>query len=69
MGLGLPSEMASYIESGISPWMYLWNPIDVGYGAAYATNELINGKTGAVGEKFSLGDLGEIDVVEDGDGT
>ncbi|MGN7479158.1 rhamnose ABC transporter substrate-binding protein [Solibacillus silvestris] len=68
-GLGLPSEMASYIESGISPWMYLWNPIDVGYGAAYAASELVNGKTGEIGEKFSLGDLGEIDVVEDGDGT
>lgn len=68
-GLGLPSEMASYIESGVSPWMYLWNPIDVGYGAAYAAHELIEGKTGAIGEKFNLGDLGEIEVVEDGDGT
>lgn len=68
-GLGLPSEMASYIESGVSPWMYLWNPIDVGYGAAYAVRDLVDGKTGALGEKFDLGDLGEIEVVEDGDGT
>lgn len=68
-GLGLPSEMASYIESGVSPWMYLWNPIDVGYASGYAAKELVDGKTGGVGEKLSLGDLGEIDVVEDGDGT
>lgn len=68
-GLGLPSEMASYIESGVSPWMYLWNPIDVGYGSAYAVYDLVQGKTGALGEKFDLGDLGEIEVVEDGDGT
>jgi len=68
-GLGLPSEMASYIESGVSPWMYLWNPIDVGYGAGYAIHELVEGKEGKVGEKFDLGDLGEIEVVEDGDGT
>lgn len=68
-GLGLPSEMASYIESGVSPWMYLWNPIDVGYAAAYAAKDLVDGKTGALGEKIKLGDLGEIEVVEDGDGT
>ena len=68
-GLGLPSEMASYIESGVSPWMYLWNPIDVGYAAGYAASELVAGKTGALGEKIGLGDLGEIEVVEDGDGT
>lgn len=44
-GLGLPSEMASYIENGVSPWMYLWNPIDVGYAAAYASVELVNDNT------------------------
>lgn len=35
-GLGLPSEIAPYIESGSCPWMYLWNPIDLGYLSAYA---------------------------------
>ena len=30
-GLGLPSEMATYIENGVCPYMFLWNPIDVGY--------------------------------------
>lgn len=68
-GLGLPSEMASYIENGVSPWMYLWNPIDVGYAAGYASVELVNGKTGALGETFEIGELGSFEVVEDGDGT
>ena len=34
-GLGLPSEMEPFITSG-GPWMWPWNPIDIGYLAAYA---------------------------------
>ncbi|THF78079.1 rhamnose ABC transporter substrate-binding protein [Cohnella fermenti] len=69
-GLGLPSEMAEYIESGVSPWMYLWNPIDVGYLAGYAAEALVDGTiTGAIGEKFTAGTLGEKEIIADGDGT
>ncbi|WP_066052253.1 rhamnose ABC transporter substrate-binding protein [Robertmurraya korlensis] len=69
-GLGLPSEMAEYIESGVCDWMYLWNPIDVGYLAGYAADALVSETiTGKVGDKFTAGDLGEKEVVEDGDGT
>lgn len=69
-GLGLPSEMAEYIESGVCQWMYLWNPIDVGYLAGYAADALVTGKiTGKVGEKLMAGRLGEKVIVEDGDGT
>ncbi|MFJ7848906.1 rhamnose ABC transporter substrate-binding protein [Peribacillus sp. NPDC097206] len=69
-GLGLPSEMASYIENGVSPWMYLWNPIDVGYVAGFTAIALDEKKIkGEVGEKFESGDLGELEIVEDGDGT
>lgn len=69
-GLGLPSEMASYIENGVSPWMYLWNPIDVGYVAGYTAVALVNGDIeGKVGDTFEAGRTGEKSVVEDGDGT
>ncbi|MFX3632201.1 MAG: rhamnose ABC transporter substrate-binding protein [Candidatus Pristimantibacillus sp.] len=69
-GLGLPSEMAEYIEGGISPWMYLWNPIDVGYLAGYAADALVAGTiTGKTGDKFTAGDLGEKEVVADGEGS
>jgi len=69
-GLGLPSEMAEYIENGICQWMYLWNPIDVGYLAGYVADSLVSGKiTGQVGDKFMVGTLGEREVVADGDGT
>lgn len=68
-GLGLPSEMAKYIDSGVCPWMYLWNPSEVGYLAAYATDALVSGKmTGAVGEILSAGSLGDkvVTLSEDG---
>ncbi|HUC92885.1 MAG TPA: rhamnose ABC transporter substrate-binding protein [Paenibacillus sp.] len=69
-GLGLPSEMAEYIDNGVSQWMYLWNPIDVGYLSGYAADALVNGTiTGAAGDKFTAGRLGEKEVVQDGEGT
>ena len=69
-GLGLPSEMAEYIQSGVCEWMYLWNPIDVGYLSGYAADALVKGTiTGAIGDTFKAGKLGEMTVVEDGDGS
>lgn len=69
-GLGLPSEMAEYIENGVSQWMYLWNPIDIGYLAGYAAAALVDGTiTGAVGDKFSAGRMGEKEIIADGEGT
>lgn len=68
-GLGLPSEMAQYIESGVCPWMYLWNPVDIGYLTAYTGRALVTGETkGNEGEKFGAGELGEKEVTEAADG-
>lgn len=58
-GLGLPSEMAEYIDSGVCPYMYLWNPDYVGALTAYTSMALVEEKiTGAVGDSFDgyLGD-------------
>ncbi len=68
-GLGLPSEMATYIENGVCPYMFLWNPIDVGYLGEYTATALVSGKfTGAVGDKFSAGRLGDYNVTKAPDG-
>jgi rhamnose transport system substrate-binding protein len=68
-GLGLPSEMAEYIDNGACPYMYLWNPIDVGYLGSYVATGLTSGKiTGKEGEKFSAGRLGEYTIVKAPDG-
>ena len=69
-GLGLPSEMAEYIESGVCEWMYLWNPLDVGFLAGYTADALVKGKiTGKVNDTFTAGKLGDKKVIADGDGT
>ena len=68
-GLGLPSEMATYIENGACPYMFLWNPIDVGYLGAYTATALVTGKiTGAVGDKFKAGRLGDYTITKAPDG-
>ena len=53
-GLGLPSEMKDYTGDGKAcPYMYLWNPIDVGNCAAYIIKALADGKVGAIGSSFT----------------
>ncbi len=71
-GLGLPSEMAEYIgddDEHSCPYMFLWNPIDVGRLGAYTSIALINEEiTGAEGDKFTAGDMGEYEIVAAADG-
>ncbi|MDD6763320.1 MAG: substrate-binding domain-containing protein [Clostridiales bacterium] len=68
-GLGLPSEMAPFIEDGTCPWMYLWNPVDIGNLAGYTLDSLVKGEiSGAVGETFTAGELGDKEVTEAADG-
>ena len=68
-GLGLPSEMADYIQKGVCPYMYLWNPFYVGSLAAYTLDNIVNRKiTGKVGDTFTAGDLGEKKIAEAADG-
>lgn len=67
-GLGLPSEMAPFIEDGVCPWMFLWNPVDIGYLAGYTMNSLVKGDiTGKTGDKFSAGELGDKEVTDAAD--
>ncbi len=68
-GLGLPSEMAEYIESGICPYMYLWNPVDIGYLAGFTLNSLVNRQiSGTEGETFEAGSMGSRTISVDTDG-
>ncbi len=68
-GLGLPSEMAEYIEQGVCPYMYLWNPIDLGYLTGYIVDALANKTiTGAEGDAFKAGRLGDYKVTKAADG-
>ena len=64
-GLGLPSEIAPFIESGICPWMYLWNPVDIGYLTGYTIDALKKGDIkGVKGDSFKAGTLGDKAVTD-----
>jgi rhamnose transport system substrate-binding protein len=68
-GLGLPSEMAEYIESGCCEAMALWNPIELGYMATYVAHLMASGEiTGEPGETLTVGKLGERTILDDGAG-
>ena len=68
-GLGLPSEMADFLVDGTCEGMYLWNPIDLGYVAAYASVAMVKGEiTGAAGETLKAGRLGDREIQDAGDG-
>ncbi|MCB0058303.1 MAG: rhamnose ABC transporter substrate-binding protein, partial [Caldilineaceae bacterium] len=67
-GLGTPNQMREYVKNGASPQFALWNPADLGYLSIYILDALATGEiTGAVGDSFSAGRLGDYTVEEDPD--
>ncbi len=64
-GLGLPSEMKDYVgDDKVCPYMYLWNPIDVGNCAVYMIKALADKKVGAVDSKFTAENDTEYTVMK-----
>lgn len=62
-GLGLPSEMRTYIKNGTVKQFALWDPSNLGYLAAYADKAMIDGSiTGKKGDTFTAGKLGKFTV-------
>jgi rhamnose transport system substrate-binding protein len=66
-GLGLPNEMRPFVKDGTVTAFALWDPAQLGYVAAFAGKALADGTiTGAEGDTFEAGDLGEREVGADG---
>ena len=66
-GLGLPNEMRPFVKDGTVTEFALWDPAQLGYVAAYAGKALNDGTmTGAVGDTFTAGEMGERTVEEGG---
>ena len=66
-GLGTPNQMREYVKDGTVEAFALWNPGDLGYLAAYAAKALVDGTiTGAEGDTFTAGELGDFTVGADG---
>ena len=67
-GLGTPNQMRKFVKDGTVEAFELWNPEDVGYLAGYAAAALASGQiTGAEGEKFEAGKLGERTIGANGE--
>jgi rhamnose transport system substrate-binding protein len=65
-GLGTPNQMREYVKNGASPQFALWNPADLGYLAIHILNALATNQiTGAAGDTFTAGRLGEYVIEED----
>jgi rhamnose transport system substrate-binding protein len=63
-GLGLPSQMKSYVKSGVVKGFELWNPSDLGYLAGYAAANLASGTTSLKdGGTFKAGRLGTYKIA------
>jgi rhamnose transport system substrate-binding protein len=62
-GLGLPSQMRTYVKSGCVKKVGLWSETDFGYLAEYTAHNVLTGKlTGKAGESFKAGHLGSRTV-------
>ncbi len=67
-GLGLPSEMAGHVKSGAVDTFAIWNPIDLGYTAVYAAQQVRTKKaTGKAGTTVSIGRMGKMAIDENGE--
>ncbi len=66
-GLGLPSQMKSYVKSDCVKKFGLWNERDFGYVAAYVAHAVLDGTlTGKAGESFVAGRAGKKTVGKNG---
>lgn len=68
-GLGLPSEMAGAVHSGATKSFAIWNPIDLGYSAAYLADDLVKGMKAEPGAELPMGRMGKLKLDKDDEGA
>jgi rhamnose transport system substrate-binding protein len=66
-GLGLPSELAGYVQKGVVPKFAIWNPIDLGYTATQVAARLARGD--AANQPVAAGRMGAVTFGTDGVGA
>jgi rhamnose transport system substrate-binding protein len=66
-GLGLPSELAGYVQKGVVPKFAIWNPIDLGYSSLQVAAHLARG--GDLVQPVTAGRMGRISFAADGVGA
>ena len=68
-GLGLPSELAGHVEKGTVKSFAIWNPIDLGYSAAYLAVDLVKGEKGGPNTTLSIGRVGKVTFDANAEGA
>ncbi|KHT64422.1 ABC transporter substrate-binding protein [Photobacterium gaetbulicola] len=63
-GLGLPSELAGHVDSGVVNSFAIWNPIDLGYAATMISYDLVKGT--ATETEVDMGRLGRATLDAEG---
>jgi rhamnose transport system substrate-binding protein len=66
-GLGLPSELLGYVQTGVVPKFAIWNPIDLGYSTTQIAVRLARGDDPA--KPVYMGRMGEVTFGADGVGA
>lgn len=66
-GLGLPSELAGYVQKGVVPKFAIWNPIDLGYASTQIAVRLARGADAA--QPLQTGRMGSVTFGADGVGA
>jgi len=67
-GLGLPSEMAGHVHAGAVERFAIWNPVDLGYTAVYAAQQVVTkNASGKPGTSVAVGRMGTLQIGPNGD--
>jgi rhamnose transport system substrate-binding protein len=66
-GLGLPSELAGYVQKGVVPKFAIWNPIDLGYASTQIAVRLARGADAS--QPVPTGRMGSVSFGADGVGA
>jgi len=63
VGMSTPNQMKPFVKSGTVKSVILWNPIDMGYAAAYAMRAVVDGKLKPGDTEFEAGRLGKLKII------
>ncbi|HEY1684982.1 MAG TPA: substrate-binding domain-containing protein [Tepidisphaeraceae bacterium] len=65
IGIGLPNDNKKYVHAGITPYVVLWNTMDLGYLTVHAAHDLADGTLKPGATSFTAGRLGKMEIKGD----
>jgi rhamnose transport system substrate-binding protein len=63
VGLSTPNQMKPFVKNGAVKDVILWNPVDLGYLAAYAMRASIDGTLKPGATELDAGKLGKVKII------